>query len=66
MKLAQWLKQPGPDRYQPITAHSPSVGIHDVRAIEHSRTYLWGLDDYFVSSVSGGVIWLVPKRNQKP
>ncbi len=60
--LEQWLKNPG--AYQPITTHAPAIGIHDVRSIEHVRTYLWDLSDYHVSSVSGGVIWLVPKAGQ--
>ncbi len=57
--LEQWLKNTG--AYKPITVHAPAIGIHDVRSIDHFRTYLWDLSDYYVSSVSGGVIWLVPK-----
>ena len=62
--LDQWLKQPGADQYRPITSHSPSIGIHDVRAIEHVRTYLWDLADYYVSSVQAGVIWLMPRTTE--
>jgi hypothetical protein len=29
------------------------------------RTRLWDLRDYRVSSVSGGVIWLVPRENPR-
>ncbi len=61
MKLDQWLKNPGADKYAPIIKANGCVGIHDVGPIEQVRTYLWDLSDYFVSSVSGGVIWLVPK-----
>jgi hypothetical protein len=62
--LAEWLKWPGPSTYAPILAHPPSVGIHDVRAIDADRTWLWALSDYRVTSVSGGVIWLMPKREE--
>jgi hypothetical protein len=61
MTLKQWLKNPGASDYTPILSHAPSVGIHDTRAIDQVRTYLWGLSDYWVSSVTGGVIWLMPK-----
>lgn len=59
--LKQWLRQPGADQHSPITSHSPSIGIHDVRAIDQVRTYLWDLADYYVQSVQGGVIWLGPR-----
>jgi len=65
MRLEQWLKNPGADQHEPILDHAPSIGIHDTRAIEHVRTYLWDLDDYHVSSVQAGVIWLVPRRLPK-
>lgn len=45
LTLEQWLKNPGADTYTPILDHSPSIGIHDTRAIEHVRTYLWDLVD---------------------
>jgi hypothetical protein len=32
--------------------------VADARAIDHIRTYLFGLDDAKVSSVTGGTIWL--------
>jgi hypothetical protein len=59
--LNHWLNWPGPDRYRPIMDHAPAIGIHDVPAIAHDRTWLWALTDYRVSSVSGGVIWLIPR-----
>ena len=62
MNLAQWLKNPGAREYTPILQHAPTVGIHDSRAIEHVRWELWDLEDYHVSSVQAGVIWLLPKR----
>lgn len=61
MTLERWLKNPGADKYAPITVHAPAIGIHDVRSIDHVRTYLWDLTDYAVESVTGGVIWLRPK-----
>lgn len=62
MTLEQWLKNPGADKLRPIIDHAPSIGIHDTRAIEHVRTYLWDLSDYRVSSVQAGVVWLTPKQ----
>lgn len=51
-----------------IGMHGVTVGekgdaryIVDTREIEHSRTWLWDLEDYIVSSVSGGTIWLIPR-----
>jgi len=40
--------------------NTTQTGVHDTRAIEHVRTYLWDLEDYRVASVQAGVIWLVP------
>ena len=57
--LEQWLKST--DANVPITEHAPRVGIHDSRAIEHVRAYLWDLADYRVDVVQAGVIWLVPR-----
>ncbi len=64
MTLEQWFKQPGASKHQPIIGHKwgQSVGIHDTFAIEHERSFLWGLSDYRVASVQAGVIWLVPKN----
>ncbi len=62
MTLDKWLKQPGADKYEPFRANAGYVGIADVPAIGHVRTYLWDLSDYRVSSVQAGVIWLVPKK----
>ena len=59
MTLAQWLKGIGSNAYSPIVT-GPGVGIHDTSHIEHTRTYLWDLSDYYVSSVQAGVIWLLP------
>ena len=59
--LDQWLKMPGADKYNPIRVHHPMIGVHDVSAIDHIRTYLWDLSDYYVTSVQAGVIWLQPK-----
>ena len=60
--LANWLTFPGADKYAPIMAHDPLVGIHDVWAIDHVRTYLWDLSDYVVTAVQAGVIWLAPRE----
>ena len=59
--LAQWLKQPGTDQHEAIRNVPGRVGIHDSRAIEHVRTYLWDLADYRVEAVQAGVIWLMPR-----
>lgn len=65
LTLEQWLRQPGPDKMQEIVAHTPAIGIHDGGAIAHQRTELWNLSDYYVSTVTGGVIWLCPKGESK-
>ena len=60
--LAQWLRNPGADTYATDYAtNPPRVAIHDSRAIEHIRTYLWDLADYRVECVQAGVIWLAPR-----
>ena len=59
--LSQWLKQPGADAHKAITDVAGRVGIHDSRAIEHVRTYLWDLADYRVEAVQAGVVWLMPR-----
>lgn len=61
MTLNQWLELPEANHYRPIHSHVRGVGIHDVQAIEPVRSDLWGLDDYRVSAVSGGAIWLESK-----
>ena len=43
-----------------LNMNTTQTGVHDTRAIEHVRTYLWDLEDYRVASVQAGVIWLVP------
>lgn len=65
MTLQQWLDAAPSSN----TFHAPSaaktingaVYIPDVRTIDHVRTYLWDLEDYRVSSVTGGSIVLIPK-----
>lgn len=45
-------------------ASGPPTGAYvvpDCDAIRQIRTYLFALDDYRVSSVTGGSIWLIPK-----
>ena len=59
--LAKWFGNPGARDYTPITDHAPRIGIHDSKAIEHVRTYLWDLADYRVDTVQAGVIWLAPR-----
>lgn len=59
--LEKWFKALGAG-VSPIMTHAPCVGIHDTRAIEKVRTYLWDLCDYYVSSVAAGVIWLLPRK----
>jgi hypothetical protein len=56
--LREWLR--AWTTVRPIISHIPLVGIHDVKAIEHGRTWLFDLQDYRVQSISGGVIWLAP------
>jgi len=60
--LSEWHKSAGPKAERLIESHLPSIGVHDTRNIDHVRTFLWALSDYHVSTVSGGVIWLVPTK----
>lgn len=57
-RLEDWLRNPG--TLVPVVK-GQSIGIHDVRSIEHFRTYLWDLADYRVECVQAGMIWLAPK-----
>jgi hypothetical protein len=59
--LEQWINGWQP-KYRPIVRETGAIGIHDTPDIDHGRTWLFGLSDYVVSSVSGGVIWLVPRE----
>ena len=59
--LSCWLRNLGANSYRPIMDHAPRVGIHDIDAIRHVRTYLWDLSDYHVECVQAGVIWLAPR-----
>ena len=56
MTLKQWADKWG---IQP----SPHGGAAVVTLHPKERSYseLWGLQDYVVSSVTGGSIWLVPR-----
>lgn len=63
MTLQEWADGIG---MHGITVHSkgdarwiPDSG-RDV-FIEHARTQLFNLEDYFVSSISSGTIWLLPR-----
>ncbi len=64
--LAQWQAWPGPAKHRLIDdpQYAPRVGVHDVRAIDQDRTWLWALSDYRVQTITGGVIWLVPKGDK--
>jgi hypothetical protein len=41
-----------------------AVGVVDSRDIEQNRTWLYGLSDYVVSSLSGGTHWLIPRETK--
>lgn len=76
MTLAQWNASAqgqgntrGAVPFIPTDAHTgrpsgPATGAYvvpDDQTIAHVRTYLFRLDDYIVSSVTGGTIWLIPR-----
>jgi hypothetical protein len=61
MTLQQWADGIGMHGV-PVGVQGAARYIHDTRAIEHDRTWLWDLEDYQVSSVAGGVIWLVSRE----
>jgi hypothetical protein len=58
--LAEWVNGWQP-RYRPIVRETGAIGIHDTADIDRSRVWLFSLSDYVVSSITGGVIWLVPR-----
>lgn len=62
MKLADWLKA---HTHNPVSdsRHEPAIGIADF--IGPTRMQLWGLEDYRVTTVSGGTIWLMPKDHDR-
>lgn len=55
-------------KYGPVSDHDytpqnpPTMVIPDFAGDETVRAKLWRLDDYRVSSVSGGSIWLTPRK----
>lgn len=66
MTLSHWLKGTEAYNFDPWSATRiirGAVYVPDCRAIESSRTWLWSLDDYLVSSVSGGSIVLIPRSD---
>jgi len=59
MTLAEWSESTG---ILPTTPTTESGAVSVVIDHEHqNRAQLWHLTDYAVSSVSGVVVWLVPK-----
>jgi hypothetical protein len=56
--LGSWLRG---HKYRPILSRDGFIGIHDTPDIAHDRTWLFGLTDYRVHGVSGGVIWLMTR-----
>ncbi len=61
--LMQWLAGIGMRGMIP-TYVGLAVVIPDSQAIAHSRTWLWDLADYRVTSATGGSIWLMPKDGE--
>jgi hypothetical protein len=64
MTLAEWAEQ---SEYR-VGEHGAARWVPDVatdRALA-IRSQLWDLDDYRVSSVSGGTIWLMPRTGPHP
>ncbi len=60
MTLEQWLNIPGRKHVWHNAPGTKVVGIHDTPDIIPIRPDLWRLEDYRVSSVTGGMIWLMP------
>lgn len=75
MTLTDWNRQAGAlgvrgaVPFVPTDAHTgrvsgPATGAYVVpesAAIDPIRAALWRLEDYLVSSVTGGAIWLIPR-----
>jgi hypothetical protein len=61
--FAEWLAGWAP-KYKPHVLADGRIGVIDSPDIAHGRTWLFGLSDYTVISVSGGVIWLQPGESQ--
>ena len=61
MTLQQWANGIGMRGLKLNQSTGQSRFVLDSQEIAHSRTWLWDLEDYRVTSVSSGVIWLMPK-----
>lgn len=59
MKLSEWLRQTNAIRH---FGDNGATGVSDTPQIGVWRVDLWHLSDYVVTSVSGGVVWLAPRR----
>lgn len=62
MKLSEWAEG-WPYRLQMHVSGACSVPDSlESRADESYRAKAWRLEDYLVSSVSGGSIWFIPRK----
>ena len=61
MSLAEWAKKNGIYPTHPTT----EKGAVSVVIDSGKHTGLWSLTDFEVSSVSGSVVWLVPRSRLK-
>lgn len=61
MTLAQWCRSADVKPTHPTTERGAVSLIYDLHHSYPLYADLWCLSDYCVSSVSGPVVWLVPK-----
>lgn len=67
MTLAQWCRSADVKPTHPTTERGAvslclNIGCVDAELADEIRHDLWHLSDYCVSSVSGPVVWLVPRE----
>ena len=63
MTLAQWKSRTGILPTHPTTERGAvSMIVADVGLTTTQLMELWRLEDYAVSSVSGPIVWLVPRQ----
>jgi hypothetical protein len=61
MTLAEWSEWAD----VPVRVKGEARLVADAETRGMCRTSLWHLDDYLVSSVSAGTIWLTPRQAVK-
>lgn len=57
MKLAEWIKE-----YMPNELPGEHGNISKLVPLNYTNPQLWGLEDYRVTSCTGGMVWLIPRK----